>query len=183
MADYARKLREQVQEDEPFLLLGVSFGAMVISELAELTQPAHTFVVSSAKTRFEVPGFYQYIRFLPKVIPYPVWQQAFYKSRVRKTDLDEEELRPIREMIYDSEPDLFRWATSAVLRWEREKRVANLSHIHGTKDPIFPPKYVQPDRWLPEGNHFLINTHSDTIVQWVQEKALKLDLLSETVGS
>ncbi|HAA12767.1 MAG TPA: hypothetical protein DCE41_14175 [Cytophagales bacterium] len=164
---YASKLREQIKEDEPFSLLGVSMGGMIVTELAKITQPQHTFLIGSAKIWTEVPTFYRYIRWSPFVIPYPIWQYFFMRSRKADAAVDPTQLESLLSMIKESDGYLFRWATTSVLRWRNEVLISNLSHMHGDQDPIFPKKYVQPHIWVPGGSHYLINSHQQLIKDWI----------------
>ncbi|MEL6535977.1 MAG: hypothetical protein AAFQ98_11220 [Bacteroidota bacterium] len=165
---YASKLREQIEEDEPFSLLGVSLGGMIVTELAKITQPQHTFLIGTAKTWKEVPHFYRYIRWTPFVIPYPIWQYFFMRSRKAEPAIDPAFLASLVEMIKESDGYLFRWATTSVLRWRNETVLPNLSQMHGELDPIFPKRFVQPHVWIPNGSHYLINSHGTQIADWIQ---------------
>ena len=55
LSSYAQRLGEQIDQSEPFALLGVSFGGMLVSELVKTLNPEKVILISSASTRFELP--------------------------------------------------------------------------------------------------------------------------------
>lgn len=169
LSQYAHKLREQVQEDEPFCLLGVSFGGMIMLELAKIIRPQHTFLVSAAKTHREIPPYYRLIGFTPRLLPYWLWKRLMVRSRKKGAAVHDEFLEVLLTMIRESEGSLFRWSTSATLRWRNYTVPENLSHMHGQQDPLLPAKYMTPDVWVEDGTHYLINTHATQISQWIRD--------------
>ncbi len=51
MEGYAMLLAQQIDTTQPFVLVGVSIGGMLCTELAEQLSPLKTIVVSSSKCR------------------------------------------------------------------------------------------------------------------------------------
>ncbi|MEQ9186337.1 MAG: alpha/beta hydrolase, partial [Cryomorphaceae bacterium] len=65
MADYARKLARQIEEDTGFILIGVSLGGMLASEIAEFKHPKQVILIASAQNANELPKRYTFQRRLP----------------------------------------------------------------------------------------------------------------------
>lgn len=59
IATYAQKLLPQIPEENP-VLLGVSFGGMVAIEINKLVPVRQIFLVSSSKTKNEIPFYYRW---------------------------------------------------------------------------------------------------------------------------
>ena len=52
MQSYAHKFLPQIKTDQPFCLLGVSFGGMLCCELSEFISPEKIILISTSKYRF-----------------------------------------------------------------------------------------------------------------------------------
>ncbi|MCB0490747.1 MAG: alpha/beta hydrolase, partial [Cyclobacteriaceae bacterium] len=57
LSDYAKTLLSQISDPEP-ILLGVSFGGLIAIEMTRWIKPLKIFLVSSIKTRNEMPSLY-----------------------------------------------------------------------------------------------------------------------------
>jgi alpha/beta superfamily hydrolase len=53
------RLSEQIIEVNP-ILVGVSFGGMIAVEVAKLIETEKVILISSAKTKHEIPQYYQF---------------------------------------------------------------------------------------------------------------------------
>ncbi|MBK9017572.1 MAG: hypothetical protein IPM82_27960 [Saprospiraceae bacterium] len=60
MAEYAAIVAQQIDTTKPFVLVGVSLGGMICTELAERLTPSKTVIISSAKCRRELPRHYRF---------------------------------------------------------------------------------------------------------------------------
>ena len=54
LVDYAKKMCEKIHEPNP-VLLGVSFGGMLVQEMAKIIPTQKVIVVSSVKSKYELP--------------------------------------------------------------------------------------------------------------------------------
>jgi surfactin synthase thioesterase subunit len=71
LREYAHGFISRIDTTRPFILIGVSLGGMICSELADTLKPAKVIVISSAKHRAELPGRYRFQKTIPlnKIIP------------------------------------------------------------------------------------------------------------------
>src|SRR5690242_19655575 len=56
LQSYLQKIKEQITVDEPPVLIGVSLGGIMAMELRELMPVEKTIIISSVKTRAEMPA-------------------------------------------------------------------------------------------------------------------------------
>ena len=49
-----------------------------------------------------------------------------------------------------------RWAMDKVVNWNQTEFHKNLLHLHGTKDSVFPSKYISDAIFIEEGTHLMI---------------------------
>src|SRR5262245_42832520 len=59
---YIEKLSGQINAKEPVVLVGVSLGGIIAMELREMIPVEKTIIISSVKTRSEMPGYFKWIR-------------------------------------------------------------------------------------------------------------------------
>src|SRR5687768_13132692 len=60
MKEYAQVVGQQIDTSGRYIFIGVSFGGMICSELAEYMQPEKIIVISSAKCSRELPMRYTF---------------------------------------------------------------------------------------------------------------------------
>src|SRR5687768_3916317 len=65
MQSYARKFLPQINTQNPFCLLGVSFGGMLCTELSKIISPTKVFLISTSKLRKELPWFIRLMKHVP----------------------------------------------------------------------------------------------------------------------
>ena len=68
---YALALSAQIDTTKPFILVGVSLGGMVATEMGDFLHPEKIIIISSAKCCEELPGRYKFQRKMPlyKAVP------------------------------------------------------------------------------------------------------------------
>ncbi len=58
MESYCRRLSSQINTQEPFSLVGLSFGGVIAIELSKFLSPVQTVLISSFCFKKEVPWYY-----------------------------------------------------------------------------------------------------------------------------
>src|SRR5689334_1375050 len=64
LKEYAIRLRKQIPEPDP-VIVGVSFGGMLITEIAKEDHNVKGIIISSNKTKKEFPGIYRAGKYFP----------------------------------------------------------------------------------------------------------------------
>jgi hypothetical protein len=72
-------------------------------------------------------------------------------------------------MAWETDPAFIRWGINAVLNWSNEKTPESLTHIHGTRDEVFPYSFAKPTHVIPKGDHMLVISHANEINSIVSE--------------
>lgn len=152
-------------ESESPVLIGVSFGGMMAIEIAKLINVERVFLVSSIKTKAEMPFYFKFSRVLQlnKIIslrPYkflaPIENYNLGIHTAEEKQLAAEYRRNLDAQYSD-------WAIEQVLHWENTAFPNNLVHIHGSSDHIFPIRYVKPHHTIPGGGHMMVMNRADEI--------------------
>jgi pimeloyl-ACP methyl ester carboxylesterase len=153
---YASRMISRVPVPDP-VLLGVSFGGMMAVEMAKHAPGATVILVSSVKSRQELPPW---MRFFSKLnlgnsLPDKPWRLPRLENHFLGVETAEE-LALANEFRMHVDPVYLNWALAQVMNWPNDWQPSSLYHIHGSKDRMFPIKYLQPTHTIPGGGHFMI---------------------------
>ena len=155
---YVKKLLPQIKKDTQPVLIGMSFGGIVATELAKLINPHKTILISTIKTYHERPFkimFMNSVKF-HRLIPGKLVLNLRFWLKFVLGSLKREDYELIEDMIQEVDIDFNKWAVDQVIHWRNEEVPENVVHIHGTSDWIFPRHYIQDCHWIKGGTHFMV---------------------------
>ncbi len=176
-AEYARRLKYQIDPNTRAVLVGLSFGGMMAQEMAKIIDPALTIIVSSIKTKYERPiGMIlaQRIRphkYIPSIlaIKFDFWHYwAFGKT----TNMEKAFINKMAKGIH---PDFTDWAADAAINWSNTEIVPNLVHIHGDDDNLFPHCYIRNFILVKGGTHFMVYNRGEEVSNIILEQLGQLE--------
>lgn len=157
LADYAQKMCSKIQYENP-VLLGVSFGGLLVQEMANYIETRKVIVVSCVKHEGELPKkmlFAKYTKahkLLPTGLVNNVELLAKYAfgERVTKRLHLYEKYLSIRDKYYID------WSIDNIVNWKQTYPPKNLVHIHGEKDAVFPISNIKNCKTVKNGTHTMI---------------------------
>ena len=159
---YAQRLSQKVDITRPFALLGVSFGGLVVVEMAKQIQPEVIILISSAETRNELRWIYRIMGKLKimSVIPrtllnLPAW---FIKPFL---GTDKKDL--IKTILKDMDVEFTHWALGKLLSWHNREVIGNCTKISGTKDILMPARKSDKTIEIEGGTHFMVVDRAEEI--------------------
>ena len=165
LRDFAIALAQQIDTTEKFLILGVSLGGMLASEMGYFLHPEKIIVISSAKCRDELPGRYKFQKTIPlnMLIPGGVakWGAKFLQPIVEPDSRHERQF--FKDMLNNKDPAFLRRTINMIIRWELEECSSDIAHIHGDRDHTIPAKNVSIDYLVPGGSHMMVYTRANEI--------------------
>ncbi len=164
LESYAIRMAASVKEDMP-VLIGVSFGGVLAQEMSKLFPTKKVIIISSLKKRSELPkrlkllqklGLYKLLptKRISKIDDFSRFN--FHQTVKRKAELYNRYMRVRNEKYLN-------WAIETVLHWKGDGNIPDLVHIHGTRDEIFPIKYIQNCFPVENGTHAMIITKAKKI--------------------
>jgi len=167
LKSYANRLTEQINHDEEFGLLGVSFGGIVAIEISQLIKPKKLILISSVESSTELPRTYvalgkmKILNLIPNPLIKPPKPLLGFLFGANNKQL-------LKQIISDTKPEFIRWALNAIINWSNEETPIEAIRIHGTKDKLIPLKGEAIE--VKEGGHFMIVDKAEEISKLVNEQ-------------
>jgi esterase/lipase len=158
MQSYAARIAQKIDDSKPFILVGLSFGGMLATEVMQCVQPQKTILLSSAATRKELPLHFRITGWLGlnKFIP----SKAVNKSNAFTNWLfgitAEKDKILLEQILSDSNTTFSKWAINEIVNWKRTITPTGIIRIHGDKDRVLPCKKNVPDYIIKGGGHFMV---------------------------
>ncbi|NNL08939.1 MAG: alpha/beta hydrolase [Croceitalea sp.] len=154
---YAQQMCSFVKHPEP-VLIGVSFGGLLVQEMARLIPTKQVIIVSSIKSPKELPKrmlFAKYTK-VHKLLPTGLINNvellakyAFGETVTKRLALYEKYLS-IRDKYYID------WCIEQLVNWKQQNIPKNLVHIQGERDAVFPLVNIQNCTVVKGGTHTMI---------------------------
>jgi esterase/lipase len=161
---YAFRLSKEIKEESP-ILIGVSFGGIMVQELAKFVHPKKVIIISSVKSPNELPGRFKFAKFtrIYKLFPIKIienfedYTKYFLgKSLKKKANL-------YKKYLYVRSKESLKWSIYTIIKWEQIKPTENIIHIHGDADMVFPLKNIENAIKIKNGTHAMILTKAKEI--------------------
>lgn len=184
LSSYAARIKKSFMEDDA-TVVGLSFGGMLATEIAKQNPNTYSILISSAKTRFEIPSWYRAGKYIPLQHLAPESFQRWFMLRMkyRLGIRNDFEKKIFTELIKRNNKEFNAWAVDALLNWDNDFVPENIIHIHGTHDKVLPYKNVKADVSLRGGEHMMILSMADVISPLIKKLALERVMNTITVVS
>jgi esterase/lipase len=168
---YALRLKQQyIQEHNP-VIIGLSLGGMIATEIVKSTPAARAIIISSAKTKNEIPLL---VRLLRNVPLYKILPDAFIKRSLRTQQyfLGAQSVQArsyVKSALKNADLNFYKWAIGAIMKWDNTITPSNIVHIHGTNDKLLRYKFVKADISLKGGEHLIIIENAEEISSLIKK--------------
>ena len=155
---YALRMAEKIQDENP-VLVGVSFGGVLVQEIAKHIKTHKVIIISSVKSNTEFPSRFKVAKTTKayKLIPTQLLadieklvKYAFGDNIVAKRLKLYEKYLSVRDKQY------LDWAIETILCWNQKKGNESVIHIHGDADEVFPIKNIENCIVIKGGTHIMI---------------------------
>ncbi|PKA83931.1 pimeloyl-ACP methyl ester carboxylesterase [Ulvibacter sp. MAR_2010_11] len=157
MLSYAKRMAALVTEEDS-VLIGVSFGGVVVQEMSTFLKLKKLIIISSVKTRAELPRRLKFARrtFFYKLVPTSLVLSAEDLTKFAVGPRSEKRLRLYQEYLHVRDKQYLDWAIQNMVCWNRKMPVDGVVHIHGDKDIVFPIKHIKNSTIVAGGTHVMI---------------------------
>lgn len=155
--NYAKRMAKYITHTN-VVLIGVSFGGILVQEMNKHISLVKLIIVSSVKNKHELPFRMKLSRITKtyKLVPTrlvssfeDLGKYAFGNSVKKRLHLYKKYLS-VRDKAY------LDWAIKQVVCWNQDKSIPGIIHIHGEKDRVFPLYHIKDCIAIKGGTHIMI---------------------------
>lgn len=173
LQSYSKRMIEDIKHDD-VVLLGVSFGGMLVQEMSKIINLRKLIVVSSVKSHHELPKRLKILKYTKayKILPTQLVSNidvlakyAFGETIKKRVDLYKKYLSVNDKRYLD-------WAIKEIVCWDQEEVNPEAVYIHGDKDVVFPHSTEGDCIVIKGGTHIMIINK----YKWFNENLPKLIL-------
>lgn len=165
LRSYAKRMAAQINTRRPFVIVGYSFGAVIMQEMVRFLRPRKCIIISSFKSKDEIPSLFSVVKYtkLAEHVPKKLFEQTEFITNafnrlVYNTGSDE-----LGRYLTVTDPAYMKWAVEQITNWVPKYRTRNLYHIHGTEDQVFPFRNIKDVLPVEGGDHLMLVKKADTV--------------------
>jgi len=168
---YAKRMLGDIKHENP-ILIGVSFGGVLVQEIAKLINVEKLIIVSSVKQTSEIPKHMHLARETGayKYLPFGLLNYIEQIEKLPVGNLIRKRLKLYRQYLSMNDKIYLDWAVKQMVCWEQDKPIKGIIHIHGDQDKVFPIRNIKDCIVLPKGTHLMILNR----YKWFNENLPKL---------
>jgi hypothetical protein len=164
--NYAKRLSEKIVHKNP-VLIGVSFGGILVQEISKIVKVDKLIIISSIKCNKEMPSHMKFGKITKSYKLLPVKWINDFESLIsfvlgpkikKRVDL-------YRKYLSVRDENYLSWSLREMIEWKQSRPLKNIIHIHGTKDLVFPTLYIKNFIKVPRGDHAMILKRAEWINQ------------------
>lgn len=173
LADYAKQMAEKVVHDDA-VLIGVSFGGILVQEMAHYLNLRKLIIISSVKSNTELPRKMKIAKKTKafKLLPTGLLQDVEKLVKYAFGNVIKQRLKLYEQFLFMRNKEYLDWAIEQVVCWDRVKIDLNVIHIHGDADEVFPVKNIKDFINVKGGTHMMILNR----FRWFNENLPKIIL-------
>lgn len=165
LQDYCKRLIEHYNFKPNSSIVGCSFGGIVASEISKLVAVDKVVLISSVKSKAELPSRMTRWRGFP-IEKLPTaglirWWVAHFSFLLRK--MDERFQLKFKEMVLSNDDVFLRKSIHWIVNWENTSPPENWLHIHGDRDIVFPIEHIDKCELIRRGDHLMLVNRPDEI--------------------
>ncbi len=165
LSNYANRLKQKfISEPDP-VIIGLSLGGMIAVEIVKTMPAARAIIISSAKTKNEIPFYMRLLRYAPlyKILPDASVKRSLRIQRYFLGAQSKLTRNYIKFALKNADTNFYKWAIGAIMKWDNQTIPSNIVHIHGTNDKLLPHKFVKADISVEDGGHLIITENAGEI--------------------
>ena len=157
IGEYARRMCERITHKNP-ILIGVSFGGVVVQEMSKVIEVQKVIIISSVKTKNELPKRLQLAKTTKAYKLFPTTAILNFESFAKYAfgTVAKKRVELYRKYLSMRDKTYLPWAVYNILHWNQETVLPNVVHIHGDADGVFPVKCIKDSIIIEGGTHVMI---------------------------
>jgi hypothetical protein len=167
---YAQRMCKEITHKKP-VLIGVSFGGIMVQEMSKLIACDKVIIISSVKTNLEFP---KRLKLAAATKAYKLFPAKFIENLDAYVDYflgdyQQKKIDAYKKYMSVRNADYLHWAIHNVLHWRQTETTPNVFHIHGTNDGVFPSKNINNCIKIEDGTHAMVLTKAKRITSEIDK--------------
>ena len=157
LQEYAKKMAEKVTHQN-VVLIGVSFGGILVQEMAHFLSVKKVIIISSVKSNTELPSRMKIAKSTKayKLLPTSMAQKIEVLSKFAFGSIIKQRLILYEKYMCMRDKTYLDWSIEQIINWNQITPDSNLVHIHGDADEVFPIKNIKNVIEIKGGTHLMI---------------------------
>jgi len=171
---YAQRLSKNIRHENT-ILVGVSFGGILVQEMKQFVNPKKVIIISSIKTNAELPRWMKLARTTKayKLIPTQLLENMDNLAKFTfGSTVVKQKLKLYEKFLSVRDKDYLDWSIEQIINWKRVEIDPEVIHIHGDNDDVFPIKHINECIVVKGGTHAMILTK----YRWLSDNLPKIML-------
>lgn len=173
LSQYAKRISEKIKHKNP-VLIGVSFGGILVQEMAKWIDVRKVIIISSVKSNFEFPRRMKIAKTTKayKLIPMNLILNVESLAKFSFGGKINQRLKLYEKFLSVRDKHYLDWSIEQVILWDRIVADQRVIHIHGDQDDVFPIKNIKNCIVVKGGTHIMILNK----FRWLNENLPKIIL-------
>jgi hypothetical protein len=157
LSEYSQRMATKITHPDP-VLIGVSFGGVVAQEMSLLLNLKKLIIISSIKTKYEIPKKLRYAGKVKayKLVPISTLLNASDLAKFAIGSKTKKKIALYQKYLSVKNKEYIDWSLRQLMSWKREQEVQGVIHIHGDKDTLFPIRNIKDPIVLKGGTHVMV---------------------------
>ena len=157
LASYSKRMAEKGVHENA-VLIGVSFGGILVQEMASYLNLRKIIIISSVKSKQELPLRMKWAKATKayKLLPTSMFENSEKLLQYTFGTVLKQKVKLYEKYLHFQNKDYLDWAIEQVICWNRQNPDPNVVHIHGDLDEVFPAKNIHSFISVKGGTHIMI---------------------------
>ena len=171
LVSYARRMVLKIEYPN-VVLIGVSFGGVLVQEMSKQINLRKLIIISSVKSKYELPRKMTIAKATKayKLLPTQFVSNIEALAKYAFGDSIKKRVELYQKYLSVSNKYYLNWAIQNMVCWEQEIVIPEIIHIHGDNDSVFPIKNISNCIIIKGGTHIMIINK----YKWFNENLPKL---------
>jgi esterase/lipase len=174
LSSYAQRMITDVHH-ENVVLIGVSFGGIIVQEMSKHMKLRKLIIISTVKTKHELPKKMRFVKATKayQLIPGKLVSNLDIMVKYAFGESISKRMELYQKYLAVTNKHYIKWAIKQMVCWEQSDVISGVIHIHGDKDPVFPIANINNCVVVEKGTHIMIINK----YKWFNEHLPKLILI------
>ncbi len=157
LSDYALEMIKNIPHENP-VLIGVSFGGLLVQEIAKHISCTKVIVVSSITHESQLPKRMRLAKYtkIHKLLPTGLVNNVELLAKYAFGETINKRLELYEEYLSVKDKYYIDWSIDQIVNWKQSSNLELPVHIHGEKDKVFPISNIKNCIRVKNGTHTMI---------------------------